>query len=204
MHFVPVIHCWVANTLKINNHHFNMPTDSSGQELGRAQWSCLFSPPCLASQFRNLSDREWLDQLGLESSGGFSQILGTWAGRIQGRFTWNYLLQTLCMVLPCSLVSKRGILWESNWRVSMPREPDGPFLAYLWKSWGIISASFYWLPVSHEDQPRSREGNEIPPLDEGVAGTRAEEQVEWRYCCYHLQIKQSITHLISDWMRTRK
>lgn len=41
------------------------------------------APQCLGSQFRNLNDWEWLDQVGLESSGGFSQILGTWAGRTQ-------------------------------------------------------------------------------------------------------------------------
>lgn len=133
-----------------------------------------------------------LDQLGLESSGGFSKIPGTWAGRTQRvgaagtincrPYAWSY---HVAWVL-------RGAPSKEHSPKRTRRTFSGPAVEVMWHHFCLI------LFTIHESRrrSRSREGNEMPPLDEGVTKTRAEERVELRYGCYSFQIN-NLSHIRS-------
>lgn len=133
----------------------------------------------------------------------------------QGGLSRDYGLQVLCMVLPCSL----GFAQHVGWVIRKRRHPLREHLEdkhsertrwilhdLFWSSYRSHvapllphSTDHQWVP---EASPDSREVNEIPPLDEEVTQTQAEEQVEWKILLQPLSNK-TICHTYDQcWTRT--
>lgn len=215
MHFVPVTYCWVANISKLqNSNHFNMPTDSSGQELGRAEQGWLgFAPQRLGSHLGKL---EWPGVTGSDvpeiiwSLHSDSWHVG-WKDT-KGVLSQNDQPQLLCMVLTCSL----GLLPHGGWEEQLLREHlEGEnskrtrcaLHDLLWSSCRSRVTSLLLRSIDYQwvtkPGPDSREGNGVLPLDEEGTRTRAEEQVEWKILLLSLSNKTICHTYDQGWIRTQ-